>query len=224
MNRPQEPGALTALDALGYQAPFVIDKLLKNRIADTPEEAGRLFTEVKRFIVLVQTDGGVPWEMYSSRVDEAWHQFILFTAEYMEFCDRYFGRYMPHSPHSSPGSGGGAAAVQMSFGEFRSRYEALYEEALPDVWYDSRNITPTRRMFNDRCGDLAVRGNGDMVDLLDDSGDVVLTVNELARQALEFVCRSGVFHVRELPGDLTEEEKTALVSVLVECGLLRVGG
>lgn len=223
MNLPASPPlAASALDALDYEAPFVIDKLLKNRIADSPEEAGRLFTEVKRFIVLVQTDDNVPWEMYSARVDEAWHQFILFTAEYMEFCDRYFGKYMSHSPHSSPAPGSGGAAVPMSFGEFRSRYEALFEEALPDTWYDAKNITPARRMFNDGIGDLSVRDKGGMVELLDDSGDVVMAVNSLARDALEFTCRTGAFHVRELPGALTDEEKTALVTVLFECGLLRL--
>ncbi|WP_405439514.1 hypothetical protein [Streptomyces niveus] len=37
-------------------------------------------------------------EMYSVRVDEAWHQFILYTDEYMDLCRRFFGHYAPQQP------------------------------------------------------------------------------------------------------------------------------
>jgi hypothetical protein len=36
--------------------------------------------------------------MPSRVVDEAWHNMILFTGEYMWFCDRAFGRYLHHTP------------------------------------------------------------------------------------------------------------------------------
>jgi hypothetical protein len=29
-------------------------------------------------------------------IDEMWHEFILFTREYTEFCETYFGRYLHH--------------------------------------------------------------------------------------------------------------------------------
>ncbi|MFE9299259.1 glycine-rich domain-containing protein [Streptomyces niveus] len=41
-------------------------------------------------------------EMYSVRVDEAWHQFILYTDEYMDLCRRFFGHNAPHSPSNAP--------------------------------------------------------------------------------------------------------------------------
>ena len=31
-------------------------------------------------------------------VDNAWHEFILFTRLYHSFCDKHFGRYIHHSP------------------------------------------------------------------------------------------------------------------------------
>lgn len=31
-------------------------------------------------------------------IDEMWHTFILFTQDYHEFCDRYFGAYIHHRP------------------------------------------------------------------------------------------------------------------------------
>jgi hypothetical protein len=62
-----------------------------------------------------------------------------------------------------------------------------------------------------------------MVDLLNERGEALLTVNELARSALTFIAQTGAFYVRELPGDLTDEEKVALIATLVEYGVCRVG-
>jgi hypothetical protein len=31
-------------------------------------------------------------------VDEMWHTFMLFSRDYAEFCDRYFGTFQHHSP------------------------------------------------------------------------------------------------------------------------------
>lgn len=36
--------------------------------------------------------------MPSFAVDQAWHEFILFTREYKEFCNQAFGRYLHHTP------------------------------------------------------------------------------------------------------------------------------
>ena len=36
--------------------------------------------------------------MPSQIVDDAWHEFILFTREYNDFCVRAFGRYLHHTP------------------------------------------------------------------------------------------------------------------------------
>ena len=60
-------------------------------------------------------------------------------------------------------------------------------------------------------------------DLLDERGDVVFSVCGPARAALEFVAATGAFHVRGLPGDLTDDEKVAMVASLVDAGLLRIG-
>jgi len=36
--------------------------------------------------------------MPSQVVDDAWHEFILFTRDYQEFCDAAFGRFLHHTP------------------------------------------------------------------------------------------------------------------------------
>jgi hypothetical protein len=39
--------------------------------------------------------------MPSKAVDEAWHEMILMTRDYTEFCERAFGRYLHHTPDST---------------------------------------------------------------------------------------------------------------------------
>jgi hypothetical protein len=39
----------------------------------------------------------------SHRVDLAWHEFILFTKAYREFCEQHFGRFVDHHPGGSDG-------------------------------------------------------------------------------------------------------------------------
>jgi hypothetical protein len=216
-----------AIDALGYEAPFLIEKLLKERIVDTAESGEVLFSEVKKYLVLAHSGEKRIWDMYSVRVDEAWHQFILFTEQYSEFCHRFFGRYLHHRPSNAPeGMGaktkGGKAIPRASFARFRERYTELFGSPLPSIWYDERSVAPERRVLNDRAGTLIVRQAGDMIDLIDPSGDVLFSVNDFGRDALAFIARTPAFHVRELPGGLDDDEKVALVAALVGSRVLRV--
>jgi hypothetical protein len=208
--------------ALHYEAPFLIEKLLKERIVDTPEEGEALFTEVKRFLVLSRLDPGVAWNVYSARVDEAWHQFVLFTREYVEFCHRYFGRYLHHNPSNAPESLRTEGVEPSTFRSFRFRYLALFGVPLPDPWFDEKSVTLARRVIYDGARSPLVSIEGGMVTLASADGTVLFSVSEIARDALDFMRRTGTFYVRELPGDLTEEEKVGLVATLVEHRLLRV--
>jgi hypothetical protein len=211
-----------AFDSLDYNAPFLIEKLVKDRIVETPEEAEALFTEVKRYIVICAIDHTKGWHMYSLRIDECWHQFILFTRQYVEFCKQYFGRYIPHSPSNAPEAKSAVSIGTTTFQQFNERYEELFGTPVPDVWYDARNITTRRRVLNDHAGQLTLQDNEGMVELLNPRGDILLSVNELARDALAFIAQTGAFYVRELPGDLDEDEKVAFVATLVQCKLLRL--
>ena len=211
-----------AFDALDYEAPFLIEKLVRDRVVETAEEAEALFTEVKRYIVITALDQTNSWHMYSLRVDGCWHQFILFTRQYSDFCRRYFGRYVPHSPGNAPKAKPAVSVVTTTFQQFNARYEELFGTPLPDVWYDARNVTTNRRVLNDHAGRLTLQNNAEMVELLNPSGDVLLSVNDLARDALAFIAQTGAFYVRELPGDLDDGEKVALVATLVQHKLLRL--
>lgn len=218
-----EAESVNPYDALGYGAPFLIEKLLREGIVDTPEEGETLFTEVKRYLVLACLDRGLAFDMFSLRVDGVWHQFILYTVEYTDFCRRFFGRYLHHSPSNAPEAKSAPGAPAASFEKFRERYERLFGVALPDVWYDARSVAPNRRIFNRNAGRLSLRQEDGMIDLVGPAGDVVFSVNHFGRDALGFIAATGVFYVRELPGELNDEEKVALIEALVEARLLKVG-
>jgi len=209
-------------EAMAYEAPFLIEKLQKDHIVESVEEGEALFAEVKRYFVLARSDGSKIWQMHSLRIDEVWHQFVLFTRQYMDFCQRFFGGYIPHSPGNAPETKIAAVVETASFEQFRNRYEALFGTPLPDLWYDERNVTIRRRVINEHAGVLTLREDDGMVDLLRPDGDLLFSINDFARDALTFVARTGAFYVRELPGELDDDEKIALVAALVENKLLRL--
>jgi hypothetical protein len=216
-------GRSAGFAALDYEAPFLIEKLVKDHVVDSVEEAHALFTEVKRYFVLNNVDRTKTWKMYSLRVDEVWHQFVLFTWEYTAFGNKYFGRYLHHAPANAPDTGIGDRAPEATFDEFAERYQEVFGVELPELWDDAASVRLNRRLVNERCGDLAVKhAEGGMVDLTDAEGQVLFSVNDLAQEALVFIASTGAFYVRELPGDLTDEEKSGLVRALVDARLIRV--
>ena len=218
--------------ALTYEAPFLIEKLRKQHIVETTEEAEALFLEVKRYLVAAHlvAPGGPECSMYSKLVDEAWHQLVLFTREYTDFSHRHFGRFVHHNPSNAPkhaheGEGEGEGEeppTMMTLQEFEEHYRTLFGVALPDVWYDERNVRLHRRLSRGRTAMTLARAEDGTVDILNEAGEVLLTVNDMAFPALEFLVRTPTFFVRELPGELTDDEKLGLVSTLVEHTLLRV--
>ncbi|MBV1858533.1 MAG: hypothetical protein KUG77_08985 [Nannocystaceae bacterium] len=78
--------------------PILLDKIGAACEAEVPMVAVGL-TEVLRFINLTAyaRQSLTP----SPRVDLAWHEFILCTRPYVEFCDRWFGRMIHHDPGGS---------------------------------------------------------------------------------------------------------------------------
>jgi hypothetical protein len=221
---PPRPTSSAAFDALSFQAPYVVERLVKSRVVDSPAEAEKLFTEVKRYLVLCAISPGLDIGMHSARVDEAWHAFLLYTAQYSEFCKRYFGRYLGHAPTNEPRVEPHVRrrCQELTFREFCERYEAVYNEALPDVWYNARGVTTAQRMFNDAAGNTVVVHEDSVAGLLDEHGEVILSVNDIAYSALKFISKTGAFYVRELPGGLIDEEKIALAEALISVGALRL--
>lgn len=76
--------------------PGMIDRAL----ARCPESASAEVLEsgLRQFFLAAAADPDLRASMPSRVVDEAWHEFITFTREYDEFCQRAFGRFLHHQP------------------------------------------------------------------------------------------------------------------------------
>ncbi len=86
----------TLEEVLGYQNPSVVLRIQRELGVEMPK-AQEFFADLKRFLWLI-ANSSVECLVPSPVVDEAWHSFVLFTQEYADFCDHYFGRFIHHSP------------------------------------------------------------------------------------------------------------------------------
>ncbi|WP_437803055.1 hypothetical protein [Sorangium sp. So ce693] len=111
-----------------------------------------LFREMKRYFLVV--DAMVPRTVptFSPRVDEAWHQFVLFT-KYIDFCKRFFDRYVHHKPGYWLESTRHAKVV---FDEFAATYESLFGERPPELRQDEHDLRPGTLALSAESNALAV--------------------------------------------------------------------
>lgn len=207
---------------LAHRAPYLEDKLLHLGVVDTREEAAELFQEVKKYLALADSE---PMPMFSARVDEAWHQFALFTREYSEFCQAFAGAYLHHNPAESGRSERSALPQKPlpSFEDFQRAYELRFG-ALPTAWFDERHLAANTRLARTaEFPELIVRPSGDRVELVHVAADpiVVCRTSIRAAPALRFIAAERVFLLRELP-ELSAADRIQLCQPLVKYRVLRV--
>lgn len=83
----------------------------------TEQEYDWRWHELKRYFMLCAIMNRVP--MFSSDMDELWHEMLMFTREYQQFSEAFFGRMLHHAPHS-----GGSQPMP----EERAWFDWLYVE------------------------------------------------------------------------------------------------
>jgi uncharacterized membrane protein YgcG len=64
----------------------------------------------------------------SKRVDKAWHEFILHTELYSQWCQSRYGRYIHHTPYAKPD----AAAYRRTYALLRERHGQLDSRIWPN--------------------------------------------------------------------------------------------
>lgn len=106
--RNMERSSVCTLDeAIDYQNDDIVERFIN--IYDMPfEEAELLFLETKKWIWLLAIahqerilDHNVPrlvLDNFLISIDEMWHNFILFTKLYQEYCLSKFELYIHHNP------------------------------------------------------------------------------------------------------------------------------
>ena len=82
-------------DVTEYKNPEVILRI-EDHLGCSKHQAETLFEEMKQYLVSTRARTGS--RSPSKNVDVAWHEFILFTRDYAEFCDEYLGCFVHHVP------------------------------------------------------------------------------------------------------------------------------
>lgn len=82
---------------------YPYDKFLDRRLAARRPELSasqreQVFAGLREYFHLCNTAGRRLVAMPSQAVDDAWHEFILFTRHYDKFCRQAFGRFLHHTP------------------------------------------------------------------------------------------------------------------------------
>lgn len=91
----QRRGAYIA--AYPYQR-FLDKRLAARRPELSAEQRSEVFAALDDYFQLCRKAGRRMVAMPSQAVDDAWHEFILFTRQYDKFCRHAFGRFLHHTP------------------------------------------------------------------------------------------------------------------------------
>ncbi|WNF25051.1 hypothetical protein [Mesobacillus jeotgali] len=101
----EEVPASAILHKLENALPYEYINQVKLRfLSDHPQISDdefewRLF-ELKRYFFLNSIMKSTP--MFSSKVDEVWHDMLMFTKQYEAFSERYLGKMLHHTPNLEP--------------------------------------------------------------------------------------------------------------------------
>jgi hypothetical protein len=79
-------------------------KLRQRRPGLTDKECQLAGQALRQFFLAYLKGGRKPVSMPSQVTDDLWHEFILYTRNYQQFCQRAFGRFMHHTPAVALGS------------------------------------------------------------------------------------------------------------------------
>jgi hypothetical protein len=116
---------LRALEA--FNLSFITGKLVsEGRLRG--HDGGEVEVEFKKFLGLAII-GIKPIAMMGPVVDEFWHEFLLFTAQYREFCRQVAGKFIDHQPHTLA-----TPVPATAFGNFIDGYRRYFGE-VPVIWF-----------------------------------------------------------------------------------------
>ena len=137
-------------DVLDYKNPAVIKRFAANFPKEAPR-AKQLFTEMLRYLWLCEKHSWdsdrfpdnpdlhfIPVMHEEMRaIDNMWHEFILITRDYHNFCHHYFGRFLHHEPNMRESLAYSKSQFVESLTLFLNYvYELLGEEVLRNWFAD----------------------------------------------------------------------------------------
>ena len=111
-----------------YDLWFISERIRSKGTLSEPV-ADQAVIEFKKYMALVAL-GHEELGMHSSEVDEIWHNFILFTREYADFCNRICGQMIHHRPNTSLRP----ELPPISVSSFKSAYTTYFGPP-PPIWH-----------------------------------------------------------------------------------------
>ena len=75
---------------------FLDQRLAARRPELSPDQREQVFGGLRDYFQLCNNAGRRMVAMPSQAVDDAWHEFILFTRQYDQFCRNAFGHFLHH--------------------------------------------------------------------------------------------------------------------------------
>lgn len=88
-----------------YRLPNgLFEKLIHKHPHLTPKDCQLVSQALRQFFLAHLKSGGKFVAMPSQVTDDLWHELILHTKTYAQFCQRSFGKFMHHTPAVELGS------------------------------------------------------------------------------------------------------------------------
>lgn len=155
--------------------PGLLQKLVQRRPQLALKEQQMVARGLRQFFLAHLKSGRRFVSMPSQVVDELWHEFILYTRHYEQFCQKAFGRFLHHTPAVVLGKG-----AQDNAGLRRCWWYCCLEEninprkptRLPLLFaLDTKLNIPNGFVYATECKSLRRDGRGDIYCGSDFSGD-----------------------------------------------------
>ncbi len=88
---------LSKEEVLAFEFPDLVERL-EDKLHLTPTEARGLYRDLLEFLFLCGFHRGKGPFGPPEKIDNAWHEFLMFTRQYAEFCHKHFGSFIHHVP------------------------------------------------------------------------------------------------------------------------------
>lgn len=99
----------TLAEVLAYENDAVVARIM-HEAQLSYQEAEAVFKDTLRFLWLGHRSETTICP--SKHIDAGWHVFLLFTKDYREFCQRFFGHFIDHHPRRPEDAPDGGAMVR----------------------------------------------------------------------------------------------------------------
>lgn len=133
-NQAVESGALLN-SVMAYEHPELIDRY-KRKLDMNDEDARELFADTKRYLYLCAVAGKPLAPPHA--VDQGWHEFLMYTKDYQDFCFAHLGKFVHHNPnpmlrpHAVLRVSDTNKLAIMHFGELSKNWRVYAEDCTPD--------------------------------------------------------------------------------------------